>query len=91
MVRDDHGSVMVSFERWSDVVDEAYNQRVQEPIHLVSDGDRAIAGAMQIVYGSKTAHQLCQFHLLQEYRRSTNDPSFGGSSRCACLIVMSTI
>ena len=75
MVRDDHGSVMVSFERWSDVVDEAYNQRVQEPTHLVSDGDRAIAGAIQMVYGSKAAHQLCQFHLLQEYRRSTNDPS----------------
>ena len=63
-------SVMASFGKWSDVVDEAYNRGVQEPIHLVSDGDGAIAEAIQMVYGSKAAHQLCQFHLLQEYRRN---------------------
>ena len=60
VVRDEHGSVIASFGKWSNVVDEAYNRRVQEPIHLVSDGDRSIAEAIQMVYGSKTVHQLCQ-------------------------------
>ena len=70
VVRDDQGSVMASFDKWDQVVDEAYNRGVHDPVHLVSDGDRAIAQAIQMVYGSKAAHQLCMFHLLQEYSRN---------------------
>ncbi len=70
VVRDENGTVMGSFGRWEEVLGEAYNRGVTDPVHLVSDGDRAIAEAIQVVYGSKAPHQLCQFHLLREYRRN---------------------
>ena len=41
-----------------------------EPAHVVSDGDPAIAGAIELVYGAQVPHQLCQFHLVREYRRN---------------------
>ena len=40
------------------------------PVHVVSDGDRAIAAGLQTVYGREVPHQLCHFHLLREYRRN---------------------
>jgi transposase-like protein len=47
-----------------------YEGGLREPAHVVSDGDPAIAGAIELVYGAQVPHQLCQFHLLQEYRRN---------------------
>ena len=40
------------------------------PVHVVSDGDQAIAAGLQTVYGREVPHQLCHFHLLREYRRN---------------------
>ena len=40
------------------------------PVHVVSDGDQAIAAGLQTVYGQEVPHQLCHFHLLREYRRN---------------------
>ena len=69
VVRDEEGGVVVSFGSWEEVVDRVYDQGLEEPEHIVSDGDRAIAWAIELVYGSKAPHQLCHFHLLREYRR----------------------
>ncbi len=71
--RDDKGGVMASFGSWEDTLTEAYKRGVRQPAHLVSDGDRAIAEAIGMVYGRCTAHQLCQFHLLREYRRNIGE------------------
>ena len=46
------------------------------PRHIVSDGDLAIASAIEMIYGNEANHQLCQFHLLREYRRNIGDPGF---------------
>ena len=40
-----------------------------DPLHPVSDGGRAVAQGLQMVYGRQAPHQLCHLHLLQEYRR----------------------
>ena len=69
---------MGSFSNWGEVIDCAWQQGATAPVHpvsstgqaLVSDGDRAIAEGIALVYGSKAPHQLCQFHLLREYRRN---------------------
>ena len=37
------------------------------PRHIVSDGDRAMERALDMAYGRRAPHQLCQFHLLREY------------------------
>ena len=50
--------------------DLAWQSGAQEPVHLVSDGDRAIARGLQLVYGRQAPHRLCHFHLLREYRRN---------------------
>jgi hypothetical protein len=52
------------------VVERVYEGGIREPAQVVSDGDPAIAGAIELVYGAQVPHQLCQFHLLQEYRRN---------------------
>lgn len=70
VVRDEEGTVFLSFGTWEQVVDQLYEGGLREPVHAVSDGDPAIAGALELVYGVQTPHQLCQFHLLQEYRRN---------------------
>lgn len=70
VVRDDLGEVMASFESWQRVLDSLYERGLEQPAHMVSDGDKAIAEAINQVYGSSTPHQLCQFHLLREYQRN---------------------
>ena len=51
-------------------IDLAWQQGAVAPVHVVSDGDRAIAAGLQTVYGQEVPHQLCHFHLLREYRRN---------------------
>ncbi len=70
VVRDENGVALAAAERWEQVIDLARQQGVAEPLHLVSDGDRAIESAIALVYGRQAPHQLCQFHLLREYRRN---------------------
>ena len=52
------------------MIDAAWGCGARGPAHLVSDGDRAIAGGIALVYGRAAPHQLCHFHLLREYRRN---------------------
>lgn len=70
VVRDENGVALGSFAGWGAVIDLAWQQGATAPVHLVSDGDRAIAEGIALVYGSKAPHQLCHFHLLREYRRN---------------------
>lgn len=70
VARDERGAAFLSFGRWDQVVDRLYERGLAEPVHIVSDGDPAIAGAIEWVYGTQVPHQLCQFHLLREYRRN---------------------
>jgi transposase-like protein len=60
---------LLFFGSWEQVVERLYEGGLRGPAHVVSDGDPAIAGAIELVYGIQVPHQLCQFHLLQEYRR----------------------
>ena len=70
VVRDENGVALGAFAGWGEVIDQAWQQGATAPVHLVSDGDRAIAEGIQLVYGSQAPHQLCHFHLLREYRRN---------------------
>ena len=72
VVRDENGVALGSFASWGAVIDLAWQQGATAPVHLVSDGDRAIAEGIALVYGSKAPHQLCHFSAsggLREYRR----------------------
>lgn len=70
VARDEGGAAFRSFGRWDQVVEGLYERGLGEPVHIVSDGDPAIAGAIEWVYGTQVPHQLCPFHLLREYRRN---------------------
>lgn len=76
VIRDDLGNVMATFDSWQKAVNEAYMSGAHSPRHIVSDGDLAIASAIDMTYGSQTNHQLCQFHLLREYLRNIGDAGF---------------
>ena len=76
VIRDNEGNVLVSFDDWEKAISGLYEQGLESADHLVSDGDRAIEGAIELVYGSKAPHQLCQFHLLREYRRNIGSLGF---------------
>lgn len=70
VARDEGGGVFLSFGRWDEVLEQLHERGLKKPAHMVSDGDPAIAAAIELVYGVRTPHQLCQFHLLQEYWRN---------------------
>ena len=70
VIRDDLGIVLGQFGTWKEVIDRAWQAWAEAPVHLVSDGDRAIAHGLKMVYGRLAPHQLCHFHLLQNYRRN---------------------
>ena len=76
VIRDDMGNVMATFDSWQKAVNEAYMSGAHSPRHVVSDGDLAIASAIDMTYGNHTNHQLCQFHLLREYLRNIGDAGF---------------
>jgi transposase-like protein len=76
VARDEGGSVFLSFGGWEQVIERLYEGVLGEPAHVVSDGDPAIAGAIELAYGIQTPHQLCQFHLLREYRRNVGKVSW---------------
>ena len=69
-IRGDLGIGLGHFGTWEEVIDGAWQAGTEASVHLVSDGDRAIAHGLQMVYGLQAPHQLCHFHLLQEYRRN---------------------
>ena len=70
------GTALGAFGPWSEVIDLAWQLGAQRPAHLVSDGDRAIASGIELVYGGEAPHQLCVFHLLREYRRNIGTAGF---------------
>ena len=70
VIRDAKGVALGAFGSWEGVIDQAWQQGAVDPAHLVSDGDPAIAAGLGMVYGRPAPHQLCQFHLLREYRRN---------------------
>ena len=70
VIRDEKGVALATFAGWETVIDLAWQQGATTPVHVVSDGDRAIAAGLQMVYGREVPHQLCHFHLLREYRRN---------------------
>lgn len=70
VIRDETGVVLGSFGSWTAALELAEQSGTAAPRHLVSDGDRAIAAAIQWVYGRAMPHQLCSFHLLREYGRN---------------------
>ena len=88
VVRDENGVALGSFAGWGAVIDLAWQQGATAPVQLVSDGDRAIAAGIALVYGSKAPHQLCHFSAsggLREYRRNLGwdgwreaRPAYGG-------------
>ena len=70
VIRDEKGVALATFAGWEATIDQAWRNGVTAPVHVVSDGDRAIAAGLQMVYGPEVPHQLCHFHLLREYRRN---------------------
>ena len=70
VIRGDLGVVLGHFGSWEEAIDRGWQAGAQDSLHLVSDGDRAIAQGLQLVYGRQAPRQLCYFHLLQEYRRN---------------------
>ena len=76
VVRDERGNVMATFGSWQETVNAAYISGAKSPAHIVSDGDLAIASAIDMTYGNQINHQLCQFHLLREYLRNIGDSGF---------------
>ncbi len=70
VVRDENGVALAAADRWEPGIDLAWRQGAVAPLHLASDGDRAIESAIALVYGRQAHHQLYQFHLLREYRRN---------------------
>ena len=76
VIRDERGGVMATFGSWREAVDAAYMSGVRSPRRIVSDGDLAIASAIEMTYGNEANHQLCQFHLLREYLRNIGEAGF---------------
>ena len=70
VIRDEKGVALATFASWEAAIDQAWQQGATAPVHVVSDGDRAIAAGLEMVYGREVPHQLCHFHLLREYRRN---------------------
>ena len=70
VIRDELGVALGHFGTWEEAIDRGWQAGATDPRHLVSDGDRAIGHGLQMVYGRQAPHQLCHFHLLQEYRRN---------------------
>ena len=81
VIRDDKGVALATFAGWERAIDQAWQNGVTEPVHVVSDGDRAIAAGLALVYGREVPHQLCHFHLLREYRRNLGWDGWGEARR----------
>ena len=60
VIRDDKGVALATFAGWERAIDQAWQNGATEPVHVVSDGDRAIAAGLALVYGREVPHQLCQ-------------------------------
>ena len=73
------GTALGAFGSWAEVIDRAWQLGAHHPAHLVSDGDRAIAAGIELVYGGEAPHQLCAFHLLREYRRNIGVAEFAAA------------
>ena len=81
VIRDEKGNAMATFDSWEEAVNAAYMSGARSPRHIVSDGDLAIASAIDMTYGDEANHQLCQFHLLREYLRNIGDAGFSQALR----------
>ena len=73
VIRDEGGKALATFASWEAAIDQAWRQGATASAHVVSDGDRAIAAGLEMVYGRAVPHQLCHFSAsggLREYRRN---------------------
>ena len=61
VIRDESGVALATFASWEEAIDQAWDQAWQQgaktPVHVVSDGDRAIAAGLAMVYGREVPHQ----------------------------------
>ena len=85
--RDERGVALTSAGSWEDALAAAHEQGASEPRHIVSVGDRAIEGAVDMAYGRCAPHQLRQFHLLHECKRNIGKVEFSESKRCLDRII----
>ena len=86
VARDERGVAVASAGSWEDAVAAARDLGADAPRHIVSDGDRAIESAIDMAYGRRAPHQLCQFHLLREYNRNIGDKGIVGVSEAKALL-----
>ena len=77
----DTGIALGYFGHWADAIHLTWQLGATRPEHLVSDGDRAIASGIDLVYGGEELHQLCAFHLLREYWRKNGKAGFDAANR----------
>ena len=75
------GKALGVFGSRAEALDQARQRGSHHPAHLVSDGDRAIAAGIELVYGGDAPHQLCAFHLLREYRRNIGTAGYAAARR----------
>ena len=81
VIRDERGKALATFASWEAAIDQVWRQGAAAPDHVVSDGDRAIAAGLEMVYGREVPHQLCHFHLLREYRRNLGSEGWAEARR----------
>ena len=76
VARDERGVAVAAAGSWEDAVAAVRDLGALAPKHIVSDSDRAIESAIDMAYGRGAPHQLCQFHLLREYKRNIGKAGF---------------
>ena len=70
VARDERWVALAYVGSWEDALMAARDLGASAPRHIVSDGDRAIEGAIDMAYGKGAPHQLCQFPMLRECKRN---------------------
>ena len=75
------GMALGAFGSWAEVIDRAWQLGAQRPAHPVSDGDKAIAAGIELVYAGEAPHQLSLLHLLREYRRNIGVAGYAAARR----------
>ena len=83
VIWDEKGRALGTFAGWEAAIDLAWQHGATAPVHVVSDGNRAIAAGLAMVYGREVPHQLCHFHLLREYRRYLGGAGWSEARRWA--------
>ena len=71
VIRDEKGVARATFASWEAAIDQAGQHGATAPVHVVNDGDRAIAAACKWSRAGRFPISCATFiHLLREYRRN---------------------